>query len=191
VPRRIPADETAGRCGGGHSQDAQPVGWPALAGAPLLATFLGFPLWLLVFSDDLPHHLQSASHRWLLEVPVHGSGQDPCAATTCAVNGGGDAWGCRYLLGGVNMTLTRLSSSSTRGNPRSGLLNRAAAVSPRHSPLEGAALAASGEPDAAARDVGDVCVDCYMGSPRHSVRQRECYTSSSSSRALPFHPPTL
>ena len=42
------------------------------------------------------------------------------------------------------------SSSSTGGNPRSGLPDRAATASPRRCPLEGAALAASGVPDAAA-----------------------------------------
>lgn len=47
------------------------------------------------------------------------------------------------------MTLDRTSSSSTGRNPRSGLLDQAAAASQRRYPLEGAALAASGVLDAA------------------------------------------
>jgi hypothetical protein len=68
------------------------------------------------------------------------------------------------------MTLTRLSSSSTGGNLRSGLLNRAA-VSPRHSPLEGADLAASGKPDVAAGDVGDALFHRRL---LHRVSEAQC-----------------
>ena len=87
----------AGRApGGGRPAGAAPVGAP-----PVTTMFLCIPPCVLVFSDVL-RRVRSAIAS---EVPVHGSGRNPRAATACAVNG--DARGCRHLLGGVGMTLTR------------------------------------------------------------------------------------
>ncbi|XBI79846.1 hypothetical protein VPH35_089173 [Triticum aestivum] len=104
---RLRAGAAAARCrwllsparrapGGGRPAGAAPVGAP-----PVTTTFLGIPPCVLVFSGVL---LQVRS-AIASEVPVHGSERNPRAATACAVNG--DARGCRHLLGGVGMTLTR------------------------------------------------------------------------------------
>lgn len=152
VPRRIPAAEAAGRRGAGDRcrlLDALPVvagllalRWPVPKPATTDVPRLPAPC-ASVFSNVL-RHVRSASAS---EVLAHGSRRNPRAASACAVNG--DARGCRHLLGGVGMTLDRTSSSSTGRNPRSGLLDQAAAASQRRYPLEGAALAASGVLDAA------------------------------------------
>ena len=114
--RCAPADPGGGGCGparrrrgaGGCCRllDALPMvagllelHWSVLT--PATTTFLGFPhvCWS---SPTILRHARSAIAS---EVFVLGSGRNPRAATACAVNG--DARGCRHLLGGVGMTLTR------------------------------------------------------------------------------------
>nr|XP_040250654.1 uncharacterized protein LOC120968170 [Aegilops tauschii subsp. strangulata] len=105
--RMLRAGTAAARCrwllspacrapGGGRPAGAAPVGAP-----PVTTMFLCIPPCVLVFSDVL-RRVRSAIAS---EVFVHGSGRNPRVAMACAVNG--DARGCRHLLGGVGMTLTR------------------------------------------------------------------------------------
>jgi hypothetical protein len=85
--------------------------WPAccccVGRCPPPMMFVGSPLphhsCVIDYSSDLLRHLHPAPAS--MKVLVHGPGRNSDTATTCDVNA--DTQGCRYILGGIDMTLTR------------------------------------------------------------------------------------